>query len=162
MVALAQLVDMFDEPPRWPQKLPLYVKALADLPVELLPVAVERCIANLEFFPRPAEIKHQIADELAWRAEDHNNRIAQQQLFLPAPTRAPPTPEELAAHEAKMEAFRREWGEWPKARPGLVARPHCAEPLAPLKPLAPYHLPDVADLPEAQRWLAEMEAAERG
>jgi hypothetical protein len=140
-----------------------YFEALRPLGAELAALALRRARqGGCEFFPTPAKIIEQVADRIADRIETANHAQRERQLFLPAPTRAPPTPEELAAHEAKMEAFRREWGEWPKARPGLVARPHCAEPLAPLKPLAPYHLPDVADLPEAQRWLAEMEAAERG
>jgi hypothetical protein len=134
-----------------------YFEALRPLGAELAGLALTRARQACEFFPTPAKIRDQVADKLAARVEAHNNLVREQQ-FLPAPTRAPLTPEELAAHEAKMEAHWREWGERPKARPGLVARPHCAEPLAPLQPLAPYHLPDVADLPEAQAWLDAMEA----
>lgn len=135
-----------------------YFEALLPLGAELADLALRRARQGCEFFPTPAKIREQVSDELAWRAEETNREIERQQLFLPAPKREPLTPEQLAEHEAKIAEFWRKWGEKPKSRPGFAARPHCAEPLAPLKPLAPHHLPDVNN-PEVKRWLDEMEAA---
>jgi hypothetical protein len=133
-----------------------YFEALRPLGAELADLALRRARqGGCEFFPTPARIIEQVADRIADRIETANHAQRESQLFLPAPQREPLTPEELAAHEAKMEEFWREWGERPKERPGLVARPHCAEPLAPLQPLAPHHV----DEAEERRWLAEMEAA---
>ena len=71
--------------------------------------------------------QHPRADrrQLAWVVEDFNRAKREEQLLLPAPKREPLTPEQFCAHEAKMAAFWREWGERPKSRPGFQGmRPH--------------------------------------
>jgi hypothetical protein len=146
------------KPGDWDLIVDDYFEALRPLGAKLADLALNRARrGGCEFFPTPAKILVQVADELAARAEETNRQIREQQLFLPAPKREPLTAEQLAAHEAKMADHWREWGERPKARPGFVARPHCAEPLGPLAPLAPYHLPD-ADNAAVKHWLDEMEA----
>ena len=92
---------------------------------ELADLALRRARQSCEFFPTPANIRGQIADKLAWVVEDFNRAKREEQLFLPAPKREPLTPEQFCAHEAKMAAFWREWGERPKSRPGFQGmRPH--------------------------------------
>jgi uncharacterized protein YdaU (DUF1376 family) len=56
-VSLGQLIDYFGEPPGWDGKFDIYFRALKKLSVELLPLAIERCIDQLKFFPQVAEIR---------------------------------------------------------------------------------------------------------
>jgi hypothetical protein len=75
-----------------------------------------------------------------------------------------PDPEDIERRRLVAERDRQwaEAAEWRRAHPELTtARSPERERVGddkPLPPLAPYHLPDIADLPEAQRWLAAMEA----
>jgi hypothetical protein len=64
----------------------------------------------LQFFPKVAEIREQIADELAaelQRKADEWNRGASDRELLAAPIRKPPTPEEIAAVEAVVAEAKR-------------------------------------------------------
>ena len=65
---LLLLTEMFGEPKNWTGKLPLYFEALADLPIDLLCAGVMSCIRHGQFFPKPAEIREPVRDELARRS----------------------------------------------------------------------------------------------
>lgn len=110
-----------------------YLETLEDLSPELMMLAVKRCIQRCEFFPRVAEIRKQIADELAdelarRRIEDAERaqRFREQLVALPAPERKPLTPEELVAHEARMVKIRQIIAE--KQQSFVVDKHDLAEP----------------------------------
>jgi GAF domain-containing protein len=105
MVGLEQLCLIFGRPPGWSAMIPLYFEDLADLGPDLVLLAVRRCRQRLKFFPRPAEIIEQVADELASelaRQAEETNRAIREQLMLPTPTRHPPTAEQIAAVRATV------------------------------------------------------------
>ena len=58
--ALEPLAHVFDPPPA--AAGPIYVSALSDIPREALALAVQRCIQQCKFYPRPVEIRER-ADE---------------------------------------------------------------------------------------------------
>jgi hypothetical protein len=65
--ALVPLIELHGTPAGWDQMTPIYLDALADMPPDLLVEAVRRVIRNVKFFPKPAEIRTAIAEELALR-----------------------------------------------------------------------------------------------
>lgn len=70
------------------------MQALADIPPDLLAVAVRHAIASNPYFPKPADLRLSIVDELvAYRKRQDEAR----KLLLPKPAPVPrPTPEEIA------------------------------------------------------------------
>jgi len=92
-VILKPLIDLHGEPRNWATSVPLYVEALADIPPELLAKAVRHAIVSNPFFPKPADLRASIADELKhhrWQRE--RQKIA----ALPKPPEpAPPSPEDI-------------------------------------------------------------------
>jgi hypothetical protein len=92
-VLLKPLIDLHGEPRNWATAVPLYVEALADIPPELLAKAVSLAISGNPFFPKPAELRASIADEL----EHHRWRQQRERLAaLPMPPEPPPpSPEDI-------------------------------------------------------------------
>lgn len=93
-VILKPLIDLHGEPKNWATAARLYIDALEDIPPELLSKAVEYAVASNPFFPKPADLRASIADELSEhrRREDEKFRAAQPRL--PPPPK--PTPEDIA------------------------------------------------------------------
>lgn len=101
-VILKPLIDLHGMPKNWTTAAPLYIEALADIPLELLAVAVKHSIVSNPYFPKPAELRACISDELAdYRRRQHDRRLAQ----LPKPEEpAPPTAEDIAYVDAIVGA----------------------------------------------------------
>lgn len=93
------LIDLHGEPRNWATAAPLYIEALADIPPELLAAAVRHAIASNPYFPKPADLRLSIADELRdhLRRQDDERRMK----ALPPPVEVqPPTAEDIAHVEA--------------------------------------------------------------
>lgn len=97
-VILKPLIDLHGEPRNWATAAPLYMQALADIPPELLAVAVKHAITSNPFFPKPADLRLSIVDELSdYRRRQNEARRA---LLPPPPDVPPPTPQEIAEVDA--------------------------------------------------------------
>jgi hypothetical protein len=105
-VILKPLIDLHGEPRNWRTAAPLYIEALADIPPDLLAVAVRHAIASNPFFPKPADLRLSIADELSdYRRRQDAARKAS--LLLPEPYVPPPTQADIeAADRLVAEALR--------------------------------------------------------
>jgi hypothetical protein len=78
----------------------IYLEALTDIPEHLLAVAVKHCIATNPYFPKPAELRVAVRDELAeWRRLQDEARYPKLPEPPPAP---PPTEEDIAAVDAMV------------------------------------------------------------
>lgn len=64
---LAQTVAIFGVPANWKQIADFYLEALEDVPPDLALLAMKRIRMEKKFFPKPAEIREVIANELAVR-----------------------------------------------------------------------------------------------
>jgi hypothetical protein len=143
---------------------PLYFEALEDLTPRLVEIAIKRCIQHHKFLPRPAEIREQVADELAddlrRKADDWNR---ERLMLAPASVRPPPTAEQIAAVETTMTEVRRVIAE--RTAPFVAERD--LEERRPVRPALReitaeakcFRLAEV-DSPDVQAWLREMEGAE--
>lgn len=97
-VLLKPLIDLHGEPRNWATAAGLYLDALADIPAELLAVAVKHAITSNPFFPKPADLRLSIVDELSdYRRRQNEARRA---LLPPPPDVPPPTPQEIAEVDA--------------------------------------------------------------
>lgn len=98
-VIIKPLVDLHGEPKNWSAKIGIYYDVLSDLPEHLLASAVRHQIAANAYFPKPAELRAAIADELRWHRESQEaNRLA----ALPKPQDPPPPSPEDIAHVAEV------------------------------------------------------------
>jgi hypothetical protein len=61
---LGPLGEMFGLPDNWQWQAPLYDEALGDLPEWALQEAVRACLRHCKFFPKPAEIRERLPDQL--------------------------------------------------------------------------------------------------
>lgn len=103
-VILKPLLDLHGEPKNWDAKLPIYYDALNDVPEELLDRAVKHQIASNAFFPKPAELRASIADELAlFRRKRDEARFA---VLPKPPDPSPPSPEDMAHVAEQMDKIR--------------------------------------------------------
>jgi hypothetical protein len=100
-VLLKPLIDLHGKPRNWETAAALYVEALADIPPELLAKAVQHAIVSNPYFPKPADLRASIADELGhYRWQRERERLA----ALPAPPEpSPPTAAEVAEVDALVE-----------------------------------------------------------
>lgn len=90
-VLLKPLIDLHGAPRNWATAAPLYLQALADIPPELLAVAVKHAIMSNPYFPKPAELRASITDELS----DYRRRCDEERrASLPKPPEPPPITEE--------------------------------------------------------------------
>lgn len=98
-VILKPLIDLHGEPKNWATAALLYMEALADIPPDLLALAVKHAITSNPYFPKPAELRLSIADELsAWRRKRDAERLA----LLPRPAPEPPA---TMAEKAEVDAL---------------------------------------------------------
>lgn len=95
-VILKPLIDLHGEPRNWLTAAPLYIEALSDIPPELLAVAVKHAITSNPFFPKPADLRLSIVDELSdyRRRQDERRKAA---LLLPEPEVPAPTQADVEA-----------------------------------------------------------------
>jgi hypothetical protein len=100
-VLLKPLIDLHGEPRNWATAAPLYIKALSDIPPELLAVAVDAAIAGNPYFPKPADLRSSIADELA---SYYRRREEARLAALPMPEPIPPPTAEEIAHVDRLVA----------------------------------------------------------
>lgn len=137
-VILKPLIDLHGKPPNWETSSAIYVEALADLPPDLLATAVQQCIRTCRFFPKPAELRNAIADELAERLDAFNRRIAERRVALPAPEPPGPRSAEDIAHVERVLA---------PLRTAIRSRRRVFSGLPPLppEPLPSFHLLDADD-----------------
>lgn len=103
-VLLKPLIDLHGEPRNWATAASLYIDALSDIPPHLLRSAVKHAIAVNPYFPKPAELRAYIVDELSlYRREREEARLA----ALPKlPEPPPPSPEDVAHVTKVMTKFR--------------------------------------------------------
>lgn len=93
-VILKPLIDLHGEPRNWVTAAPLYIRHLDDIPAELLQKAVDRAITTNPYFPKPAELRSYIAEELSlFRWKRDQEALA---ALPPPPERPKPTPEDFA------------------------------------------------------------------
>lgn len=87
-------------PKNWTTAAPLYIEALSDIPPELLAVAVKQAIAGNPFFPKPADLRASISEELS----EHRRRMDEtHRAMLPRPAPTPkPTREDIAYVESLL------------------------------------------------------------
>lgn len=99
-VLLKPLIDLHGEPRNWATAAPLYLDALKDIPPELLAVAVRDQVLRNPYFPKPAELRAAITDELA---DYRRRRDEARRPRLPAPEPIPePTAEDKAYVDARL------------------------------------------------------------
>lgn len=102
--ALLVLADgtlaLFPIPDNWEDQAQAWYAALADIPEDLIRLAFERVARNCRFWPRPAEVREQIAGELFER------RLAVRRLKAAAATlkRDAEAEERNRRHRAAMKA----------------------------------------------------------
>jgi len=105
-VILKPLIDLHGEPKNWATSAPLYVKALADIPPEILSIAVDHAIAFNPYFPKPAELRASVLEELKGYRR-RRDEAALRASALPAPEPAPPpSAEEKAYVDELMKTIR--------------------------------------------------------
>jgi len=92
---LKPLIDLHGEPRNWATAAPLYIEALSDIPPELLAIAVRHAISSNPYFPKPADLRLSIADELR---EHRRRRDDEYRARLPKPAELPPPTEEDIAY----------------------------------------------------------------
>lgn len=100
LVLATQTLVLFPLPDNWEQQSVAYYSALADIPEDLIRLAFERVARNCRFWPRPAEVREQIAGELFER------RLAVRRLKAAAATlkRDAEAEERNRRHRAAMKA----------------------------------------------------------
>ncbi len=96
-VILKPLIDLHGEPRNWATAAPLYVEALADIPPQILSIAVKHAIAFNSFFPKPAELRASVTGELA-NYRRRRDEAALRASALPEPEPAPPPSDEDKAY----------------------------------------------------------------
>jgi hypothetical protein len=64
---IAQTMGIWGVPPNWAEIAGFYLEVLEDVPPDLASLAMKHCRRNCRFMPRPADIRDQIAEELAER-----------------------------------------------------------------------------------------------
>lgn len=105
-VELDRVLAVHGTPADWEGKVDDYLEAFEGVPFDLVQKACKNARLNLKFFPKPAELRAPILDELAERRHALRRlRTAEVKAAprLPEPKRER-TPEELAASAAMVEA----------------------------------------------------------
>ena len=153
-VILKPLIDLHGEPRNWRTAAPLYIEALADIPPDLLAVAVKHAITSNPYFPKPADLRAAIMDELSeYRRRQDAARKAF--LMLPAADIPPPTEEQKAEVDALLAEHGIVVDEHGRLRP-LEREPMTQAQHAKMRDeLAAFRLLDEDD-PRVQKRLREM------
>jgi len=100
-VILKPLIDLHGEPKNWHDAAPLYIEALKDIPEAILAMAVRHAIAANPYFPKPAELRASVANELG---EYRRRREEAWRASLPKPPEPPPPSPEDIAYVAELLA----------------------------------------------------------
>jgi hypothetical protein len=96
-LCLAQAIDLFGTPKGWEQQFKLYCRLLGDLPPDLLARGVFIALQDGVFFPKPAEIRAPVKDELGGRkltAVRLEVALSRVKAVVREAERPPPTDEE--------------------------------------------------------------------
>ena len=110
-VILKPLIDLHGEPRNWATAAPLYVEALADIPPEILAIAVKHAIATNRFFPKPAELRDAVVEELEMYRRNRDE-AALRARALPEPEPAPrPSADDIAYVEELVKSMHRSFAE---------------------------------------------------
>jgi hypothetical protein len=146
-VILKPLIDLHGEPKNWATAAPIYLQALRDIPPYLLVKAVAEMIATNQYFPKPAELRAVIADELYDRRRAADDELRRSSLPAPEPT-PPPTDQEIAEVERLVGTLAKNIRRVPRqtgdGHSTVVLNAPAPEPLAP------------PDDPRVTKMLAEM------
>jgi hypothetical protein len=67
VVLATEKLVLYPLPENWKQQAPAWYGALADIPEDLIRTAFDRVAKNCKFWPRPAEVRAQIGQELMQR-----------------------------------------------------------------------------------------------
>lgn len=115
-VLMARYLPLWDtKPGEWQTRAPLYRETLADLPADLLAEGIVHCAKSCKFFPKPAEIRAPIEEDLKARVEHlrfleiHSTRQITEQ----------PPPKPTTAEKAAVTELLNQWRAKlpPEARP---------------------------------------------
>lgn len=146
-VELDRVLAVHGTPANWDRAVGDYLEAFEDVPADLLLRACRHARLELKFFPKPAELRTPILEDLHERTHvlrrlrvAAKSAVPTRKLFAPDPHRIERTPEELATVERDTERARRIL-----ASAMLKPIPREAEDLT----------PDRADLCEALRRVRE-------
>lgn len=134
VVLATEKLVLFPIPENWKQQAPAWYGALADIPEDLIRIAFDRVARNCKFWPRPAEVRAQIAQELADR------RVAANRL-------------KVALSKAKREVLDEE-------RRKRRAAELNAAPVSHRQPIVP-RMPSLKDLPADAVEVTPADAAAR-
>ena len=108
LISLREALSIFELPEHWDVQAKPYLKALDDLPPDLLAEALDHVVRTYEYkFPKPASIRKPVEKELSDRAgavQRFENMLAFCQW--PKPPRPPPTQAMKDAVEAIMDQHR--------------------------------------------------------
>jgi uncharacterized protein YceH (UPF0502 family) len=137
---LATTLELFGLPANWNDVAGFYLEAVADVPADLLALALKRVRLEVKWFPKIPEIRAAIDAELSERkTAAFRLRLARQAAQREAENApvtkrwADMTPDEQQAHEARMEAVKIALGSATKAaivtREGKVGRRIDTRPL---------------------------------
>jgi hypothetical protein len=137
---LGQTVELYGVPNNWDRIATFYLEAVADVPPDLLALALRRIRLESKWFPKPAEIRAAIDAELSERkTAAFRLRLAMKAAQHEAANRPVTkrwddmTPDEQQAHERRMAAVKSALGSATKAtripREGKVGRGIDTRPL---------------------------------
>ena len=66
-VLLEETLELYGAPKNWDQIAQFYLEAVSDMPLDLIRETLKQVRLNCKFFPKPAEIREPIREEMARR-----------------------------------------------------------------------------------------------
>jgi hypothetical protein len=118
-------INLSNAPSEWELAMPIYVKALCDIPPDLLCEAVMAHICASEWFPKPVHLRALVCEKLDRRRrqleEFESELMARNQPFVPPPGYCDPRSlEEIAVRRRRQAPL---WGEVRRVANGGNLRP---------------------------------------
>lgn len=134
ILALARLLPLNLDfaPPNWKLALPEYIKALADLPPDLMDESIDAWIRTSPKFPKPADLRSMVREELDRRFA-RRDKLRAEATHLPAPAPRIEDPVERAEMAKRMGELARSLAEWATSpfEEARRPRPHYVEDCVP-------------------------------